>query len=277
MTAEPLLEARDLSHTVGGRPIVEHVSLRIVPGRFYALVGPNGAGKSTLLRLLAGDLRPSAGTVLLRGRPVTTYPPEELARLRAVLSQRTVLQFAFTVRQVVEMGRAPYARSTSRSADEVAVERALQRTGLHPFAARLYPTLSGGEQELAQLARVLAQETPLLFLDEPTSSLDLARQALLLEIVDQLRSGGVAVVAVVHDLALASVADEVWLLTGGRLVASGPPLTVLTPQRLSSAFGCPVDVIPAPDQRRLLVVPSLVDRSGRQLSPPTVSGHRLAD
>jgi len=255
MSNVTVLEAHDLAYAVGQRPVLEHITLEVQAGKFYALVGPNGAGKTTLLRLLAGELRPSSGVVLIQGQPVQALSTEELARRRAVLSQQTVVQFAFTAWQVVEMGRAPHWRRVPPATDNLIIRQALERTGALSLADRVYPTLSGGEQELVQLSRVLAQEAPLILLDEPAAALDLHRQALLIRIIKELQALGVAVIAVLHDFGLASIADELWLLHRGRLVASGPPDAVLSADQLESVFGCALTVVPVPQAQRILVVP----------------------
>jgi len=164
----------DVSYSIGGAILLQGVSLAVQPGEVLVLVGPNGAGKSTLMNVISGDLAPTSGEVMLDGRAIGSYRPNELALRRAVLPQQSLLQFAFTVREVVEMGRTPH----DDTADELRehVQRALERTEMIPFADRIYPSLSGGEKARAQLGRVLAQETPLLLLDEPTASLDIRHQ-----------------------------------------------------------------------------------------------------
>ncbi|MGH2601741.1 MAG: ATP-binding cassette domain-containing protein, partial [Dehalococcoidia bacterium] len=161
--APTALEAAAVSYHAGPRALVDQVSLDLRRGEVLALVGPNGAGKSTLLRLLAGDLRPSAGQVRLEDRPIGFYGARALALRRAVLPQQTHLQFAFTAREVVLMGRSPHIGLTGREGedDEAIVERVMARTDTASLAGRIYPTLSGGEQQRVSLARVLAQETPI--------------------------------------------------------------------------------------------------------------------
>ncbi len=255
----PILEARDLSYTVDGRSILTEISVSLRPGLVHALVGPNGAGKTTLLRLLAGELAPSSGAVLLEGRPVSAYSAEELAQRRAVLPQQTVLQFMFRAEEVVWMGRYPHLRDRRRvQADHHAVvSQAMRSTETEHLAERPYPLLSGGERAGLDLARVLAQETPVLLLDEPNASLDVRHQMLVLELMRRLANEGAAVLAIVHDLSLAASADVVWLLNRGELVAAGSPDTVMTAAILEQVYRWPVTVLRRPDSSAPLVVPLL--------------------
>jgi iron complex transport system ATP-binding protein len=233
------------------------------------VVGPKGAGKSTLVGLLAGDLRPSAGEVRLAGRPVGAYRPRELARLRAVLPQQTVLQFAFTVEQVVTMGRSAARSRLGPEEERAAVRRCMADAEVLDLAARRFPTLSGGERARVTLARVLAQGAPALLLDEPTAALDLRHQGLVMGLAARLAREGRAIVAVLHDLNLAAAhADRVAVLCEGRLETCGRPWEALRPERLRRVFGHPVRVLPHPERDCPLVVPAVAaDRSPRPSSP----------
>lgn len=253
----PALEAEALGYSVNGAKLLEGVDLELRRGELLAIAGPNGAGKSTLLGLLAGDLVATTGCVRLEGRLRESYSPHELARLRAVLPQQTVLQFAFTVEEVVEFGRAPHRGRFSQSlSDHVrAVRSAMTKTDVLTLAARTFPTLSAGEQARVTLARVLAQQTSILLLDEPTASLDLRHQELVMGIALDLTRAGSAVAAVVHDLNLAArYADSIALLQRGSLVARGTPWNVLTSEILADVFEHPVLVVPHPACDRPLVV-----------------------
>jgi iron complex transport system ATP-binding protein len=251
------LTANAVTFRVGSRALVDEVSLELARGEVLALVGPNGAGKSTLLKLLAGDLSPSGGEVTLEGRPLARYGAKELALKRALLPQQTILQFAFTARAVVAMGRHPHLGMAGESAeDDAVVEAALARTETLSLAERVYPSLSGGEQARVSLARVLAQETPILLLDEPTAALDLRHQQAVLRIARDLAREGTAVLAVLHDLNLAATyADRIALLDEGRLVADGTPWDVLTEDRLSAVFRHPIGVVRHPRRDCPLVLP----------------------
>jgi iron complex transport system ATP-binding protein len=247
-----LLSASELTYRIARQTLVDEVSLTVGSGELVAVVGPNGAGKSTLLSMLAGDLRPSAGAVRLDGAPVSSYRPIGLARKRAVLPQRSSLQFAFTVAEVVELGR-----HAARSADDARlVAEALAATDMESYAGRNYLTLSGGERARADLARVLAQDTPLLLLDEPTAAVDLRHQHSILRLVRDLTARGRAVVAVLHDLNLAAAyATRIAVLSGGRLVRDGVPADVVTPELIGDVFEHPVHVTPHPETGRPVVIP----------------------
>jgi iron complex transport system ATP-binding protein len=238
-----MLAGRGLAYQVAGRPLLSDVDLTVDRGELVALVGPNGAGKSTLLALLAGDLAPDRGTVAIDGTPVRGRRPQELARLRAVMPQQTLLQFAFTVAEVVALG----AHVAGPARVGAAVADALSRVDGCDLADRAFPTLSGGEQARVTLARVIAQRTPVLLLDEPCAHLDLRHQDLVLRLARALADDGHAVVVVLHDVNLAARwADRVAVLAGGRLAALGPPAEALTTATLSEVYQHPVMVIEHP-------------------------------
>ena len=246
--------AEGLGVQIGGRWLLRDVDLTVSPSEVVALVGPNGAGKSTLLRALAGDKPASAGRVLLDGRPIEDYRPRDLALRRAVLPQQAVIQFAFTAREVVEMGRAPYG--SDEEADAAIVTRSLEHAEAGHLADRIYPSLSVGEQSRVSLARVLAQETPILLLDEPTAALDLRHQGLVMSLCRRIARAGGTVLVVLHDLNLAAgFADRVVLLCDGRLVADGTPVDTLTESLLSDVFACPIAVVAHPARGGPLVLP----------------------
>nr|WP_119695979.1 heme ABC transporter ATP-binding protein [Microbacterium halotolerans] len=241
---------------LGGRPILSDVTLDIRYSNVLALVGPNGAGKSTLLGVLTGDVRPSAGEVLLADRPLDAWEPRELSRTRAVLLQDNAVAFSFTARQVVEMGRAPWIGAADAEDDERAIVAAMRSADVIPLASRSFPALSGGERARTSLARVLAQDTDILLLDEPTAALDLRHQEEVMRLARRLARGGRAVVVVLHDLSLAGAyADEVAVLDGGTLRAHGVPDEVLDAALIESVYGTPVRVIPDPGTGRPIVLP----------------------
>jgi len=252
------LAARAVSYRVGALTIVENVSLDLRAGEVLAVVGPNGAGKSTLLRLLAGDLRPSAGEIVLNGAPLASYSARQLALRRAVLPQQTTLQFAFTAMEVVLMGRSPHSRggyADSPRDREIACE-AMRRTDTLHLADLPFQTLSGGEQQRVTLARVLAQEARLLLLDEPTNALDIHHQELVMRIAHEEAAAGAAVLAVLHDLNLAAAhADRIAVMHRGALVACGVPDVVLTAELLSEVFAHPLRVTAHPFGRGPLILP----------------------
>lgn len=258
-----MLKARTVSVRVGSKALIEDVSLEMPPGEVVAVVGPNGAGKSTLMKTLCGDLQPSAGEVWMEDRPLSAWAPLERAQVRAVLPQQSTLTFPFTVLEVVLMGRVPHVKSAEGPRDYEIARLSLKMAGMQQFEDRLYPTLSGGEQQRVQLARVLAQvwETPpsgsrYLLLDEPTSNLDLAHQHATLDIARRFAGEGVGVLTILHDLNLAAqYADRIVILKEARQLASGSPQAVLTPDLIQDAFGMPISVMSHPYLNCPLVVP----------------------
>ena len=257
MTAGPIaFAARDVTYRIGSVTILQDVTLDIAYGRLLALVGPNGAGKSTLLGVLTGDLTPTGGRATLDGTPVGQWEPRTLARTRAVLLQSNQVAFSFTARQVVEMGRSPWIGTEQSARDEAIVAGALAGTDTTALAGRGFPSLSGGERARVSLARVLAQDTRVVLLDEPTAALDLRHQEDVLTIARRLAHEGRAVVVVLHDLSLAAAyADEIAIIHRTRLAAHGVPDEVITAERIEAVYGTPVRVIRDPDTNRPLVIP----------------------
>lgn len=251
-----LAEASGLRVRLGGREVLTGVSLAARAGEVLALVGPNGAGKSTLLAALAADLPADEGVVRVCGRPTTDWPARELALRRAVLPQAAALSFPFTVEDVVRMGRAPWAGTDLEEDDDRVVREAMASTEVGEFASRPFSALSGGERARVALARVLAQRTPLLLLDEPTAALDLRHQELVLRLCRERAAAGDAVVVVLHDLGLAAAyADRVAVLRGGALAVEGAPGEVFTAELLSEVYRQPVEVFPHPRTGAPLVAP----------------------
>ncbi|MGE0154576.1 MAG: heme ABC transporter ATP-binding protein [Reyranellaceae bacterium] len=254
-----MLQADDIAVAVAGKRLIEGVSLALHPGEMLAVIGPNGAGKSTLLRALSGEAKTAAGSVSLDGRTLKQIGHEALALRRAVLPQETRLAFSLTVEQVVGLGRLPHRGHSDRMQDRIAVNRALQAVEMTGFAQRAWPTLSGGERQRVNLARVLAQldgadaATPrYLLLDEPTAALDLKHQLALLKLLRRQAEQGIGVLAILHDLNQALLADRVAVLAGGRLIALGTPDQVLTPDIVRQAYDVEARVIDLPDGGRLI-------------------------
>ncbi|WP_323749365.1 heme ABC transporter ATP-binding protein [Curtobacterium sp. VKM Ac-1393] len=245
-----------LGVVVDGRRLLADVDLTVRTGEVLALVGPNGAGKSTLLRAIAGDLAHS-GTITIDGVHTGGEAPIATARRRAVLEQDTAVAFGFRVGEVVRMGRAPW-RGTPRAVDDdTVVARVLDQVELADRIDQAFPSLSGGERARASFARVLAQSTPVLLLDEPTAALDLRHQEAVLAVARAHAQAGGAVVVVLHDLSLAGAyADRVAMLAGGRIVADGTPTDVLTAARIGAVYRHPVTVVPDPNTGTPVVVPS---------------------
>ncbi|WP_020669993.1 heme ABC transporter ATP-binding protein [Amycolatopsis nigrescens] len=251
-----LAEAEEVTVEVAGKRLLDRVSLSVHAGEVLVLVGPNGAGKSTLLAALAGDRRPSAGQVRVAGRPVPEWSTVELAQRRSVLPQQNPLSFPFEVLAVVRMGRAPWEGTEAELEDDAVVEAALAATELGAFRHRRYPSLSGGEQARAALARVLAQAAPLLLLDEPTASLDLRHQEEVLKLARTRAAEGDGVLLVLHDLGLAAAfADRMAVLADGELAAVGPPEQVCTEDLLGEVYRYPVEVITHPRTGKPVALP----------------------
>jgi iron complex transport system ATP-binding protein len=250
------LVASGVTVELGGRAVVSGVDLEVRSGEVVALVGPNGSGKSTLLGALAGDLPLAAGAVSLEGVPIDAWTPTELAMRRAVLPQHPIVMFPFTVGQIVRMGRAPWSGTEYADDDDRAVVAALDATDVRSFWHRRYTTLSGGEQARVMLARVLAQRTEVLLLDEPTAALDLHHQETVLETIRARAAVGDAVLVVLHDPGSAGAcADRVALLSEGRVAACGTPPQVLQPGLLSEVYRHDVEVFTHPATGELLVLP----------------------
>ncbi|WTE15505.1 heme ABC transporter ATP-binding protein [Streptomyces uncialis] len=253
---EVLAEARNLTVRLDSRPVLSEVGVTARAGEVLALVGPNGAGKSTLLAALAADRAPDEGSVTIAGRPAAAWSAAELALRRAVLPQDASLSFPFPVEDVVRMGRAPWAGTEREDEDDEAVAAAMASTEVTDFAGRAFSGLSGGERARVALARVLAQRTSLLLLDEPTAALDLRHQELVLGVCRRRAEAGDAVVVVLHDLGLAAAyADRVAVLRDGRVVADGAPGVVFTDESLTEVYRQPVEVLPHPRTGALLVFP----------------------
>ncbi|MFD9909636.1 ABC transporter ATP-binding protein [Streptomyces sp. NPDC059063] len=237
------LRAEDLSYEIpSGRRLVDAVSLTVSAGETVGLVGPNGSGKTTLLRCVYGALRPSAGRVLLDGADLADAGPKARARRIATLPQDTQAGFELTVRQIVAMGRSPHKRfwEADTAADEELVGAALARVGAADLAGRIFAGLSGGERQRALMARALVQQPDVLVLDEPTNHLDVRHQ---LEILGLVRDLGTANLLALHDLTLAAYyCDRLYVLDGGRVVASGTPESVLTRELLAEVYGVAADV-----------------------------------
>ena len=250
-----MIELRDLMVRFGAVEVVRDVTLDVASDEWVMLIGPNGAGKTTVLRVLGG-LLPFGGTVRVEGRDVREFARRELARLVAFVPQSPLTPHELTVAEYVLLGRTPYLGYLAAEGrrDRQAAGRALDRLELLPFAERRLGSLSGGELQRVVLARALAQEAPILLLDEPTTSLDLGRQQQVLELVDSLRGDGLTVVSTMHDLTLAGqYADRLVLLDRGSVVAEGRADQVLSASNLAAFYGASVRVVS--DEQGLFVLP----------------------
>jgi iron complex transport system ATP-binding protein len=235
-----------LSVTLDGHPALRGIDASVDDGEWVALIGPNGAGKSTLLRAVAG-LVSHGGELGIGGRRANGLRQQERARHVAFVPQAPLLPGEMAVADYVLLGRTPYLGylGTETRRDLETVERTLARLDLTPFARRRLGSLSGGERQRAVLARALAQEAPLLLLDEPTASLDVGRQQQVLELVDVLRGEeGLTVLTAMHDLNLAArYADRLLFLAGGRLVAEGTAAEVLSEELIAEHYRATVRVL----------------------------------
>lgn len=249
----PFLQLDGVVVRFGARTILHDIHLDFRPGTLTALVGPNGAGKSTLLAVASGDVQADEGRVILHDKPIAQWKAMALARERAVMPQDHAVRFAFTVEEVVEMGRLPHSADALR--DAALVEQALDQAEMAGLRGREVQTLSGGEAARSTFARVLTQDTPLILLDEPTAALDLRHQERTLKAVRALADAGACVIVVLHDLNLAAgYADRIVLLEQGRVAADGTPDQVLTRAHIERVYQQPVLVLRHPQRNVPLVV-----------------------
>ncbi len=254
------LRAEGLRLAYDDRVVVDGLSLAVPPERITVIVGANACGKSTLLRALARLLTPSAGVVQLDGRSVHSLPTRQVAKQLGILPQSPVAPDGLTVLDLVTRGRSPHQswwRQWS-SADETAVASALRATEMTDLADRPVDELSGGQRQRAWLAMAVAQETPVLLLDEPTTFLDLAHQIDVLDlVVDLNRNEGRTVVMVLHDLNQACrYADHVVAMKAGKIVVEGPPAAVITPDMVADVFDVQCQVTEDPVSGTPLVIPT---------------------
>jgi len=250
-----MIELRDLTVRFGGHEAVRHASFAAEAGDWVVLIGPNGAGKTSVLRAMCG-LLPFDGEILVDGRDVRSLSRRELARIVAFVPQTPETPHELTVAEYVLLGRTPHIGyfAAEGSADRRAAASALDRLELSPFAERPLGSLSGGEVQRVVLARALAQEAPILLLDEPTTALDLGRQQQALELIDALRTDGLTVVSTMHDLTLAGqYAARLLLLDRGVVVAEGTPEEVLSVANLSAHYDARVRVVQ--DEDGIFVLP----------------------
>lgn len=240
-----MISVDDVAYSVGGISIIERASVRFPTGRFSVILGPNGAGKSTLLKVATGLLHPTSGNVRYDDAPLATIAAERLSRQRAVLSQTVDLAFSLAVRDVALMGRYPYYSRVPTQADLAIVDRALELVGLAHKRDQAYPTLSAGERQKAQLARVLAQiwnyddasAHRYLFLDEPTSNLDLHYQMQILDLARDLLQHNCTVIAILHDLNVAcEYGDHFIVLDQGRVAAEVDHAGALSTELIDRVF-----------------------------------------
>lgn len=242
-----MYQASDIWFRVRDKIILQDISLTLQPGTFTAIVGPNGAGKSTLLKTLAYEQGFSQGEISINGKSVQSYSAKELSMVRAVLPQHSQIQFAFSVEQIVRLGR--HAHRTTQAENTRITEEVMELTSVTEFRNRNYITLSGGEKQRVQLARVLAQVWDenvyprYILLDEPTSSLDIAQQQHIFSLAKQVCSRNIGVMAIVHDLNQAvQFADQLLFMRSGKITASGEAQKVFTKSNIEETFCCRVSL-----------------------------------
>lgn len=256
------LQAQQIDVGYGERTVIESLDIDIPTGSFTVIIGPNGCGKSTLLRSLARLITPRAGHVLLDGADIAQRKSKDVARTIGLLPQSSIAPEGITVIDLVTRGRHPHQSIMKRWSrhDEQAVATALERTGLTDLTTRVVDELSGGQRQRVWIAMALAQETPLLLLDEPTTYLDIAHQIDVLNLCSRLQREGRTLVAVLHDLNQATrYATHLVAVKGGQIVAQGDPRTIVTQSLMADVFGVQAQVVPDPQTGTPLIVPNAPD------------------
>ena len=254
-----MLSIEHISFGYGERPVLREIDAEAREGELVGIVGPNGAGKTTLLRLISGVVKPSRGRITIGGTDVATLKAGERARLVSVVPQNPQMPLGFRVLDLVLMGRNPHLSllQWEGPGDVEIATRAMELTETRHLADRTIGSLSGGERQRALVALALCQEAPVMLLDEPTSSLDLAHQTGIMDLVRgvQQRRGGVLVVAI-HDLTLAAqYCDRLVMLAEGRIYAEGCPREVLTQENISRVYGTEVSILSHPQAGTPVVLP----------------------
>lgn len=255
-----MLVADSITFEIGKRPLVKDLTFSLRPAELLVILGANGAGKSTLFRMLSGEKQPTKGSVSLFGKDLNEYSLAELAVKRAVMNQQNIVNMAFEVIEIVMMGRYPHYKNNPETRDEEVVTQVMELCGISAFANRSYLSLSGGEQQRVQLARVLAQiwDVPnaLLLMDEPVASLDLQYQQQTLAIAKMLTKRGFMVVSILHDINLAGqYADRILMLKNGRKWYDGSAAEVLSGKNIYEVFEINSDVYTNPRTLKHFFIP----------------------
>lgn len=247
----------NLTVRYGTQIVLDNLSLALPAGKITALLGPNGCGKSTLLNCFSRLLAPESGTVLLNDNPINGFSPRQLARRLALLPQHHLTPEGITVRELVSYGRSPWLSLWGRlsAEDNARVNVAMSQTQTHHLADKRLTVLSGGQRQRTFLAMVIAQDTPIVLLDEPTTYLDINHQVELMHLMHELQTQGKKVIAVLHDLNQASrYCDHLVMLANGRVMAQGAPDEVMKPELLKTVFGVEAEIHPEPVSGRPMCV-----------------------
>lgn len=255
-----MISIKNISYKIGQKTILDDISFDVHPGEFLVIIGPNGAGKSTLLKSLCKDFTLQTGRVEFLGKNLQDYRNEELAKIRSVLTQSNELSINYTVEELVGMGRYPHYEHRPSPKDLSIIQHIINELGISHLKNRYYFSLSGGERQIVQLARVLVQihdqQTAALFLDEPINGLDLLHQQLILDEAKKLAAKGRYVISILHDLNLASqYADKVLILKQGKIVTFGTRAQAITEETITATYNTRVKLINDPEIDYPLVVP----------------------
>lgn len=259
-----MIEIKGITKSYSGEPVIKDVNWNIQVGEFWGIIGPNGSGKTTLLNLLSGVEKPDCGEILLAGRPLTSYSRRMLSRKIAVLQQDGLPRLSYPVQQVLEMGRFPYQNWLGQESGghaEALIRNIIKRLDLEGLEEKPLHVLSGGQRQRVALGKVMAQQPQIVLLDEPTTYLDIRYQMQFMELVASWqRTENLTVVAVLHDLNLAALyCDKLLALQEGKVVGSGEPKQMITPDKVRSWFGVDSYLVFHPDKD----VPQLLLRSNR--------------
>ncbi len=249
-----MLSTQGIYYSIGKKEILKNISIDFLPGEFNMILGPNGSGKSTFLKVFSGEIKPSKGEVFVDNKALSTIKKEALAKVRAVMTQQPELSFPLSVEEVVMMGRYPHFDFNPAKKDEIICAEAIEKMQIVHLKGRNYLTLSGGEKQRVQFARVLAQiwEQPAsgnryLFLDEPLANLDINYQQEFLKLAKALVQFKTVLVAVMHDINLAvQYADKLFFLKAGELVVSGTPSAILSEKIIKEVFDVDTRIITNP-------------------------------
>lgn len=257
-----MLSTEHIHFSIGKKQIVNDISANFLPGEFTMILGPNGSGKSSFLKIFSGELKHYQGSIFYHRKKITSIKKEELAKTRAVMSQQAELSFPLSVEEVVMMGRYPHFEFNPAKKDKAICEEVIERLNLSSFKDRNYITLSGGEKQRVQFARVLAQlwEEPkegyrYLFLDEPLNNLDISYQHEFLKTATEFARHKTVLVAVMHDINLAlQYADKLLFFKEGKLIAQGQPETIVTPHLIEEVFAVKSSIIKNPVTGKPLLI-----------------------